>query len=242
MSNTHYLRYEVLRTYRNRRFLIFSLIFPLILFLVVAGPNRHARLIGVSFPLYYMSGMVAWGCMVAVISSGGRIAVERTVGWTRQLRITPLRTSAYFTAKILCGYLMAILSMVVLYAAGTSVGVRLSAKEWLVMSGLVLVGLIPFAVLGVAMGHLLTPDSLGPALGGATSLLALLGGAYSPLVTSGVLFTLIKLLPSYWLVQAGRTAVGGGGWPLEGWLVVLGWSVVLSVAAVRIYRRDTRRI
>ena len=242
MSNTHYLRYEVVRTYRNRRFLIFSLIFPLILFLVVAGPNRHAQLIGVSFPLYYMSGMVAWGCMVAVISSGGRIAVERTVGWTRQLRITPLRTSAYFTAKIVCGYLMAILSMVVLYAAGTSVGVRLSAKEWLAMSGLVLVGLIPFAVLGVAMGHLLTPDSLGPALGGATSLLALLGGAYSPLVTSGVLFTLIKFLPSYWLVQAGRTAVGGGGWPLEGWLVVFGWSIILSIAAVRIYRRDTRRI
>jgi ABC-2 type transport system permease protein len=242
VNNTHYLRYEVLRTYRNRRFLIFSLIFPLILFLVVAGPNRHAMLVGVSFPLYYMSGMVAWGCMVAVISSGGRIAVERTVGWTRQLRITPLRTSAYFSAKIFCGYLMAILSMIVLYAAGTSIGVRLSAKEWLVMSGLVLIGLIPFAILGIAMGHLLTPDSLGPALGGATSLLALLGGAYSPLVTSGFLFTLIKLLPSYWLVQAGRTVVGGNGWPLEGWSVVLGWSVGLSVAAVRIYRRDTRRI
>jgi ABC-2 type transport system permease protein len=137
---------------------------------------------------------------------------------------------------------MALLSMIVLYAAGTSMGVRLSAKEWLVMSGLVLIGLIPFAVLGIAMGHLLTPDSLGPALGGATSLLALLGGAYSPLVTSGFLFTLIKLLPSYWLVQAGRTVVGGNGWPLEGWLVVLGWSVGLSFAAVRIYRRDTRRI
>jgi ABC-2 type transport system permease protein len=242
VNNAHYLRYEVLRTYRNRRFLVFSLIFPLILFLVVAGPNRHAELNGISLPLYYMSGMVAWGCMVAVISSGGRIAVERTVGWTRQLRLTPLRTSAYFSAKIVCGYLMAILSMVVLYAAGTSVGVRLSVKEWLVMSGLVLVGLIPFAVLGVAMGHLLTPDSLGPALGGATSLLALLGGAYSPLVTSGVLFTLIKLLPSYWLVQAGRTAVGGGDWPIEGWLVVFGWSMVLSTVAVRIYRRDTRRI
>ncbi|MEO9180852.1 MAG: ABC transporter permease [Acidimicrobiales bacterium] len=242
MNNTHYLRYEVLRTYRNRRFLVFSLIFPLILFLVIAGPNRHQKLLGVSFTLYYMSGMVAWGCMVAVISSGGRIAVERTVGWTRQLRITPLRITAYFSAKIVCGYLMAILSMIVLFAAGTSVGVRLSAKEWLVMSGLVLVGLIPFAVLGVAMGHLLTPDSLGPALGGVTSLLALLGGAYSPLASSGLFFTLLKLLPSYWLVQAGRTAVGGGGWPLEAWLVIFGWSIALSFAAVRIYRRDTRRI
>lgn len=102
-------------------------------------------------------------------------------------------------------------------------------------------GLISFAVLDVAMGHLLTPDSLRPVLGGVTSLLALLEGAYSPLVTSGFLFTLIKLLPSYWLVQAGRTAVGGG-WPLEGSLVVAGWSIALSIGAVRVCRRDTRRI
>jgi len=35
-----YLRYEVLRTWRNRRFLLFSLAFPLVLFLAVAGPHK----------------------------------------------------------------------------------------------------------------------------------------------------------------------------------------------------------
>ena len=51
MTELTYLRYEVLRTWRNRRFLIFSLVFPLILFLAIAGPHRHVTLsIDVSVP------------------------------------------------------------------------------------------------------------------------------------------------------------------------------------------------
>jgi ABC-2 type transport system permease protein len=236
-----YLRYEVLRTWRNRRFMLFSLVFPLVLLLAVAGPHRNLKIENIPFPLYYMTGMITWGSMVAVISSGARIAAERSVGWTRQLRVTPLPTWSYFNAKIFCGYMMAALSIAVLAAAGTSVGVRLDAQQWIVMIALVLVGLIPFAVMGIMFGHLLKIDSLGPAIGGVTSLFALLGGAYGPLVSSGALFNVVKALPSYWLVQAGRTALHGGGWPLEAWIVIAVWSVVLSVLAVRVYRHDTKK-
>jgi ABC-2 type transport system permease protein len=237
-----YLRYEVLRTWRNRRFLLFSLVFPLILFLTVAGPHKNIMVEHVSFPLYYMTGMIAWGSMVAVISSGARIAAERAVGWTRQLRITPLPTWSYFAAKIFCGYMMALLSMAVLFGAGSFMGVRLDVTQWLVMIGLLLVGLVPFAVMGIMFGHLLKLDSLGPAIGGVTSLFALLGGAYGPLITNGFLFKVVKILPSYWLVQAGKTALNGGGWPLEAWIVIAAWSLVLSALAVRVYQRDTKRI
>ena len=48
MSRSTYVRYEVLRTIRNRRFLIFSLIFPLILFLTIAGENRHVTIDGIT--------------------------------------------------------------------------------------------------------------------------------------------------------------------------------------------------
>lgn len=241
MIELTYLRYEVLRTWRNRRFMIFSLIFPLILFLAIAGPHKNLKIENVPFPLYYMTGMIAWGSMVAVISSGARIAAERSVGWTRQLRVTPLPTWSYFNAKIFCGYMMAILSIAVLIAAGTSVGVRLDAEQWLVMVGLLLVGLIPFAVIGIMFGHLFKIDSLGPAIGGVTSLFALLGGSYGPLVTGGPLLKVVKVLPSYWLVQAGKTALRGGGWPLEAWVVIAAWTLVSSVLAVRVYRQDTMK-
>jgi ABC-2 type transport system permease protein len=242
MNQLTYLRYEVIRTYRNRRFLMFSLAFPLILYLAVAGPHKHQMIVGIPFPLYYMTGMVAWGTMVAVISSGARIAAERQVGWTRQLRITPLPTWSYFAAKIFCGYLMAILSMLILFVAGSLVGVHLTLSQWFVMVGLLLVGLIPFSVLGIMFGHLLTTDSLGPAIGGTTALFALLGGAYGPLVTGGALLTVVKCLPSYWLVIASKSALSGDGWPAQAWIVIAVWTVVTSALAVRVYQRDTRKI
>ena len=73
------------------------------MFLLIAGPNRHEQLDGISFPLYYMTGMISWGAMAAVIASGARIAVERSVGWHRQLRVTPLPVRTYFRAKVVTG-------------------------------------------------------------------------------------------------------------------------------------------
>jgi ABC-2 type transport system permease protein len=241
--NSTYLRFEILRTFRNRRFLIFSLAFPLVLFFSIAGAHRSATLDGISFPLYFMTGMAAWGTMVATISSGARIAAERQIGWTRQMRITPLPVRTYFSVKIMSGYLMALFTMAALYLAGTSLGVRLSAGGWLRMTALLLIGLIPFAVIGILFGHLMKVDSLGPALGGVTTLFALLGGAWGPLATGGVFLTIVKCLPSYWLVQAGKSALGTGGWPpAEAWIVIAVWTVAMARLAMVVYQRDTARV
>ncbi len=243
MSSATYLRYEVLRTFRNRRFFLFSLAFPLLIFLAIAGANRHAKVEGVALPLYFMTGMLAWGAMIGIISSGARIATERQLGWTRQVRVTPLRTSTYFEAKVLSGYLMAVVTIVVLYLAGSALGVRLDARQWAIMTLLLVVGLVPFALLGILAGHLLKPDSLGPAVGGVTALFALVSGAWGPLSTGRYYVDIVKCVPSYWLVQSGRVAFGGSGWPpAEAWIVIAVWSVVLARLAVLAYRRDTARV
>ena len=46
MSAATYTRYELVRTFRNRRFFIFSLVFPLVLYYLIAGPNRDEDDIG----------------------------------------------------------------------------------------------------------------------------------------------------------------------------------------------------
>jgi ABC-2 type transport system permease protein len=240
-----YTRLEVLRTFRSRRFFIFSLVFPFAMYLLLAAPNRDQTDFldsGVSAPLYYMVGLISFGTMVAVSAGGARIAAERSVGWNRQLRLTPLSVPAYFRTKILTGYLMAGLSIVLLYAAGMALGVRMPVERWLEMTGLILVALIPFAILGIALGHLLTVDSLGPALGGITALFAFLGGSWFPITGSGWLPEVARWIPSYWLVKAGHVGVGGEAWGARGWLVVALWSAVLAVVAARAYRRDTERV
>jgi ABC-2 type transport system permease protein len=245
VSPIPYTRYELLRTVRNRRFFILSFGFPLIIYLLVAGSVRHVHDIdhtGLSGPLYFMIGWASFGTMSAMVACGARIAAERQAGWTRQLRISPLSPRAYFVTKVGTSYMMAMITLVVLYLAGAAFGVSLGVGGWLGMTGLILVGLIPFAALGVTLGHLFTPDSIGPAMGGGVALLGLLGGTFFPLTGHGFLPELAQYLPSRWLVQAAHVGVGAGGWPLKGWIVIAAWTLVLSTTAVRAYRRDTGRV
>jgi ABC-2 type transport system permease protein len=229
---------------RNRRFFVFSLAFPLILYFLIAGPNRGEGDIGgsgLSAPLYFMVGLAAFGTMNSMLGAGARIAGERSVGWNRQLRITPLRPRAYFRANVLTGYAMAGITLAALYAAGASLGVGMPAGDWLQMTALIAVGLIPFAALGIVIGHLVTPDSVGPVMGGATAIFALLGGTWFP-ITGGVMQTIGEALPSYWLVQAGHVGLGGKPWSALGWAVVAAWTAGGIVAARWAYARDTQRV
>jgi ABC-2 type transport system permease protein len=240
-----YTRFELVRTFRNTRLLVFSLGFPLILYFIIAAPNRNEHNFngsGISIPLYYMIGLVAFGAMSALISSGARIATERTDGWTRQLRVTPLKTTAYFRAKVVTGYAMAGVTIVVLYGSGIALGVSLGAGRWLEMTGLILVALIPFAALGILLGHLLTADSIGPAIGGLVSLLALVSGTWFPLGSHGFLHEIAQFLPSYWLVQASHVSLGGHAWTAGGWIVVAAWTAVRTILARFAYLRDTARV
>jgi ABC-2 type transport system permease protein len=240
-----YTRYELLRTFRNRRFFLLSLGFPLVLYFLIAGPNRNVHNLsgsGISAPVYFMVGLASFGTMSAMLSAGARIATERAAGWNRQLRITPLSPRAYFRSKVLTAYLMALVSMLALYTAGTSLGVSLPAGRWLEMTGLILVGLVPLAALGIWLGHMLTPDSIGPAVGGGVSLLAFLGGTWFPIGQHGFLHDVAQLLPSYWLVQASHVALGGHAWPGKAWAVIAAWTAIMSLLAIRAYRRDTGRM
>jgi len=244
MNSVVYLRYELLRTFRNRRFFFFSVGFPLIFYFVIAGPNRSNDDFagsGISAPLYYMVGLASFGTMMAMVTTGARIAGERQAGWTRQLRITPLPARAYLRTKVLTAYATALLSLFGLYAAGGILGVSMPAATWVRMTLLILIALLPFAALGIFLGHLLNVDAIGPAAGGVVSILAFVSGTWFP-VQSGFLHDIGQFLPSYWLVQAGRLPIDGQPWGALGWAVVLGWTVVLGAAAAWAYRRDTGRV
>ena len=86
---------------------------------------------------------------------------------------------------------------------------RLPFTSWLEMTGLVLIALIPFAALGIGLGHCSTTTRPARRLGGGVSLFAFLGGSWFPITGGGLFIAFCKLLPSYWLVQAGHVGLGG---------------------------------
>jgi ABC-2 type transport system permease protein len=251
MSAVTYARFELLRTLRNRQSLIFSVAFPIVMYFLLAGPNRNnhnfggdaTHHTGLFAPQYYMVGLLSFGAMVAVLSGGARIAAERTIGWNRQLRLTPLSARGYLRTKILIGYVMALISIVLLYTAGIVLGVRLPIGNWVHMTALILVALVPFAALGIGMGHLLNDDAAGAAIGGGVSLFAFLGGTWFPITGGGLFVTFCQSLPSYWLVQAGHVGLGASNpWGARAWIVVAAWSAAALAFAIWAYRRDTKRV
>jgi ABC-2 type transport system permease protein len=214
-----------------------------VFFWLIASP-QHNKIIkgtGLTYAAYYMVSLASFGTMMSMISTGARIAGERQVGWTRQLRISPLSVRAYFRAKVLTGYAMALLSLLLLYISGALLGVHLPVTRWLGMTALIVVGLLPFAALGVFIGHLVNTDAVGPLMGGLVSILAFVSGAWFA-ITGGFLYTFGQFLPSWWLVQARNVALDGHGWSTRGWVTVAAWTAILSVGAAWAYRRDTGRV
>lgn len=239
--NLTHLRYEVVRAFRNRGFLIVTLGMPLMLYCTVIPGNRYEPVEGMTFSFYFMTGMAAYGALLAVFSPTLRMAADRSRGRDRQARVTPLRLGTCVAAKVVAAFTVALSALVPPFAVGAAFGVRLTAVQWLQMTGLLLVGLVPFIVMGLTIGYLVRPALLPVVIGGLAMLFSLFGGAFGEYFTADAAMRVIRLLPSYWLVQAGHGATTTGCWATEGWIVVGGWTAAMLAPAVAAYRRATRR-
>jgi ABC-2 type transport system permease protein len=238
-----YLILELRRAMRSTRFLIFTIAFPVLLFLLyvsmfAAGDQAITGIL--------MIDITAFGAMTGALFAGGRVALERSVGWQRQLRLTPLSGAGYLTAKGITGMMLAIPAVVLVPLVGAVIeGVSLDATGWLrVVLGTWLAA-IPFALIGLLIGQIGTPETLQPIMSIVMLVMSLLGGIFIPIDTMpGWLLNVAHVLPSYWLGQIGRGAVTtdmvtGLGKTV---LVLAVWTLVPAFLIVRRYRRDSARV
>jgi ABC-2 type transport system permease protein len=238
-----YLLLEVRRAMRNGRFLIFSIAFPVLLFLLYVGIFAHGdkEIIGV-----LMVNMTAFGALTASMFAGGRVALERALGWQRQLRLTPLSGPGYLAGKGLTAMLLAVPAVVLVPAIGAVVeGVSLDAGGWLRVTIGIWLAVIPFALIGLFIGQIGTPESMQPIMSITMMTMSLLGGIFIPI--DGMpdwLSKIAHVLPSYWLGQVGRGAVTSelSVNLSQAVLVLAGWTLVLGFGVVRRYRRDSARV
>ena len=71
-----------------------------------------------------MIGIAVYGAMLAATSGGAMVSIERALGWSRQLRLTPLRPIAYVAIKVLVAMLLGLTSVLVVYSSGRSAASR----------------------------------------------------------------------------------------------------------------------
>ncbi|WP_018681872.1 ABC transporter permease [Actinokineospora enzanensis] len=237
--NLTYLALELRRTIRAPRFLIFTVGFPVIFYLLfssISGGDPDARTI-------IMVGMGAFGGMTATVSAGTRIAAERASGWQRQLRLTPLSGQGYLFAKGMCGMLIALGPLLLVSIIGMSTGVHLEPGQWVQVILGTWIALAPFAVLGVLIGQVATGDSV-QAIGSAVFMLLSLGGGlwFPPSQMPGWMRDVAHVLPSYWYGGIGRDVVTHDLQATRTLLVLVAWTVVLALIVTRRFRADSARV
>ena len=243
---TAYLGLEAKRALRNPRFLMFTMVFPVVIFLIDVGAFGKGDVPGsnVTFASYLMVSMAAFGAFTAAMNCGARTAVERAAGWQRQLRLTPLKPTSYLVAKVAVGTLVALPPILLVSVVGVLFEhVTLSAAGWVQVVLGVWVATIPFAVLGLLVGQLATSETMQVFTSGLMIVLGFLGGILIPVqVFPNWIANIAKVLPSYWLADVGHGALLGNTDIGRAALWLAGWTIVLAFAVVRRYQRDSARV
>ena len=152
-----YLRLEVARSLRDPRYIVLALAAPVGFYLLFStlfgGPSAGPNAVTVQVGL--MVSMSVYGAMWAVLSATGpRIAQDRSVGWLRQMRLLPVQSSSLLIARLLAALVLVgpTIALVMLTAV-VSRGIHLDAGQWIALVAVTWVGIIPIAVLGLAIGY-----------------------------------------------------------------------------------------
>jgi ABC-2 type transport system permease protein len=226
---------EVIRMRRNKRYLLFTIGLPVVLYLSV-GRQTSALAYGVSFQAYYMVAMASIGSFSGALTGNSqRIAQERKDGWIRQLRLTPLPASSYVIAKVFASMATTVPAIVIVLALGRYYGnVHLAGWKFLVIGLAVWLASLTFAALAVALGYRFTPDSVQPVAMLVYFVMSILGGLWFPL--GGTLRDIAKALPTYQVTQFAADVISKGSFSITPIVIVLAWFagfIVLAALAVR---------
>ncbi|TDP93967.1 ABC transporter permease [Labedaea rhizosphaerae] len=239
---TGYLTLEIKRMLRTPRFVLFAIALPTLLYLLQSGLYKDESVPGtdVKYKAYLLCGLAAYGAFVSALSTGIRIAAERSGGWQAQLRLTPLSPKAYLLSKVVVSMIVALPAPIIVAMAGGFIeNVHLSAGAWVQLTLGTWLASLPFAVLGVLLGLLASADSVQIYTAGVQLGFGFLSGLLIPLTGfPSWVASAVKAIPSYWLADIGHGALLGNNNTALAVLVLGAWTVALSALVVFSYRRE----
>jgi ABC-2 type transport system permease protein len=237
MTNTFALaRAEIMRLRRNKRYAIFTVAIPVILYLVIAPSVKNAHVYGVNYAAFEMVALASLGAFSGALTGNAqRIAQERKDGWVRQLRLTPLPANAYVVGKIAASMAVTIPSVVIVLLLGRFYGgVHLETWKWFAVFGVIWIGSLTFTALGVAIGYRYAPDTVQPMAMIIYLAMSIFGGLW--FAVTGFLGKIAKYLPTYQMTRIGTDVIGGHSVPAVAFIVIAAWfagMLALAVISVR---------
>ncbi len=229
--------YQVVETFRQPMYLVSTLLFPPMFFWFFAVPNiksvEAARFMMGSFACFAFLGVV-------LFQFGVMIAQERGSRWYVTLRALPVHPFSILLARLIGGLPFGLLAVGgVILTAHATVDVGLPTDRWLPFLVGVVLGGLPFAVLGLLIGVVATPKTALPLANLIYLPLSFGGGLWlPPNALPSSLESVSKFLPTRFYGDIVWAQIGGG--PIAErslWGLALYFSVGL-VAAFYFFLRD----
>lgn len=239
-------RWATRAAWRDAGWIFFAVVMPAGLYALMASMYGDSgfRPTGREFSFFFACGMVAYGIGVtAFINMPEAVATARDKGVLKRLRGTPVSPAEYLLGRMLSVLWIAVLTAVLIFAAGMLLfGVEISLAGLPIALIVLLVGTLTLAACGLALAAA-TPNARSMAAVGLAILLPLsffsdvfVIGTTTPAWMSAVgsVFPLKHFL--YGLVYALDPAGASVGW--MNLAVMTAWLAAASVVAARRFRWD----
>jgi ABC-2 type transport system permease protein len=235
---------ELKRMLRNRRTIIFTLVLPAALLLSFGGQKGWNDKAGSgNVAAYILISMALYGAALTSAAGGSMVALERSLGWSRQLRLTPLNPVAYIVMKALVALVMGALAITAVNIVGLLQGKAVMPTHvWILAPFVTLACTLTFAALGVFIGYVVPGENAMQILGPGLALLSFLGGVFIPLDQySDVVRHVAYWTPMYGVSEIARSPLTHE-LPWYALANAIGWFVIFVSGAAWRMSKDTARV
>lgn len=241
-------RIEVLRNVRNRRFFIFSLLFPVGFYLLYVNLyGQHTQVGGIDWAKYFLISMSVFGVVGTGLNGNAvRVAIERTQGWTSWMLTTPRPATQAVTTKIAANVVVNVVAVGIIFLVGAFVEhVQMPVGEWLACGATTVFGALVFTALGILVGHVGGREAAQILSSIVYFLMSIAGGLWIPIQVLPPFFHHLALwMPTYRLADIAWALIANQPVKWADVAVLMGYfaAFVLLAAWVSTRPREVRSI
>ncbi len=203
-------KYEFLKLVRLPHFAAPTIGLPVMFYLLFglsfAKGDHAAEVATYLLASYSMFGLVT----AALFAFGAGVAMERAQGWLSLKRATPMPVGAYLVSKVVASMVFGTVILILMAACAVGLaGVRLPAGAWLQLWTVMVLGCIPFCLLGLMLAFLVPPQGAAAVVNLVNLPLAFAGGFWMPVENLPPFFqALAPAVPQYHICQLALGAIG----------------------------------
>jgi ABC-2 type transport system permease protein len=193
------VRVELRGHVRTPEFAVGVVLVPLLLYVMFGLPNDWVLDGGVPYRAAALVSLSAYGVVsLAIFNFGEAIARDRSRGWLRTIRATPISSETYLLSKLVAALLLAVVIVAGMSGLASAGGVRLDAGTWVVFVATMLAGVVLFSTLGCAIAFIARPRAASAVANLVFLPLSFVSGFFVPLSeVPPIVRTIAPFLPTF---------------------------------------------